>query len=202
MARTSVDEGGTLNGPSVLGNDSDPDSVSLTAVLETGPAHGSVTLDPDGTFAYTHDGSETTSDSFTYRVSDGSLTSAPVTVSITVTPVNDPPVAVADGPYPVDEGGTLNGPSVLGNDWDPDSVSLTAVLETGPAHGSVSLDPDGTFTYTHDGSETTSDSFTYRVSDGSLTSAPVTVSITVTPVNDPPVGRWPMGPFTWPRAGR
>ncbi|HKO58082.1 MAG TPA: Ig-like domain-containing protein, partial [Thermoanaerobaculia bacterium] len=168
----TVAEGGTLNvaAPGVLANDSDPDGDPITAILVSGPAHGSVTLNANGSFTYIHDGSETTSDSFTYKANDGSLDSNVATVTIAVTPVNDPPVAHNDA-YMVAEGGTLNvaAPGVLANDTDPDS-SLTASVVTGPVHGSLVLNPNGSFTYIHDGSETTADSFTYQASDGFLTS--------------------------------
>ncbi|HEV7487903.1 MAG TPA: Ig-like domain-containing protein [Thermoanaerobaculia bacterium] len=189
----SVAEGGTLNqsAPGVLGNDTDSDSPTLTAVLVSGPSHASsFALNANGSFSYVHDGSETTSDSFTYRANDGSLNSNVATVNIAVTPVNDAPVAVNDGPYNVPEGGTLNiaSPGVLANDTDADSPTLTAVLVSGPTHASsFALNANGSFTYVHDGSETTTDSFTYRANDGSLNSNVATVSITITPVNDAPV---------------
>jgi VCBS repeat-containing protein len=188
----SVAEGGTLNvtGPGVMSNDTDPDGPTMTAILVSGPSRAaSFTFNADGSFNYVHDGSETTADSFTYKVSDGSLFSNVATVSITVSPVNDAPAAVNDS-YTVAEGGTLSisAPGVLGNDTDPDSPTLTAVLVSGPAHASsFTLNANGSFNYVHDGGETTSDSFTYKVSDGSLFSNVATVSITVTPVNDAPV---------------
>ncbi len=186
----TVAEGGTLNvpAPGVLANDSDPEGQPITAILVSGPAHGMLTLNANGSFTYIHDGSETTSDSFTYKANDGSLDSNVATVTITVTPVNDAPFAQNDS-YTVAEGGTLNvaAPGVLSNDTDPDSPTLTAVLVSGPAHGSLALNLNGSFTYIHDGSETTSDSFTYKASDGTAFSNVATVSITVTPVNDPPV---------------
>jgi VCBS repeat-containing protein len=187
----TVAEGGTINlvAPGVLANDSDPDGPAMTAVLVSGPAHASsFTLNPDGSFIYVHDGGESTSDSFTYRASDGTLQSNLATVSITITPVNDAPVANNDA-YTVAEGGTLNvpAPGVLGNDSDPDS-SLTAVLVTGPANASsFTLNADGSFNYVHNGSETTSDSFTYKANDGSVDSNVATVAITITPTNDAPV---------------
>ncbi len=73
---------------SLLGNDIDPDGRTLTASTSpvTGPSHGMLTLNPDGTFRYQHDGSDSMSDSFTYRVSDPGGETATAVVSVTVTP--------------------------------------------------------------------------------------------------------------------
>ena len=188
----AVDEGGTISNTfNVLTNDTDADNDTLTAVIVTPPVNSSAfTLNANGTFTYTHNGSDTTSDSFTYQARDpsGSL-SGTATVSITINAINDPPVATNDGPFNVNEGGTIAGTfNVLTNDTDPENNPLTAVLVTAPVNaGAFSLNPNGTFTYTHNGSETTTDSFTYRASDGSSQSAnAATVSITITPVNDIP----------------
>jgi hypothetical protein len=99
---------------------------------------------------------------------------------VTITAVNTPPVATNDS-YTVDYGAVLNvaAPGVLINDSDPEGRPLTAVVVTGPANGSLALDPNGSFTYTPNFGFTGSDSFTYRASDGSGTSGPATVSITV-----------------------
>jgi FtsP/CotA-like multicopper oxidase with cupredoxin domain len=116
---------------------------------------------------------------------------------ITVTgaggPTNVPPVAVADGgaAYTLTQGDTLNvaAPGVLGNDNDGGDGPgpLLAVLVSPPANhdiansGPFTLNADGSFTYVHDGSATTSDSFTYLVNDGVDNSSPATVTITVNP---------------------
>jgi len=187
---TSVDEGGAINNTfNVLGNDTDPEDDTLTAVLVNGPTNATTfNLNANGTFSYVHDGSETTSDSFTYQANDGDLSSNTATVSITINSVNDVPVAANDGPFVVDEGATFasGAVSVLDNDTDTENDPLTALLVAAPANASAfTLNADGTFTYTHNGSETLTDSFTYRANDPSPSNV-ATVSITITPVNDAP----------------
>jgi VCBS repeat-containing protein len=190
----TVAHGGTIAipAPGVLINDTDPEGDTLSSILVAPPLHGTVTLSPNGGFTYTHNGSNTLSDVFTYLANDGNADSVPTAVMITVGP-DAPPVANPDS-YTVAEGGTLTVPSVgnpslFANDSDPDTPQTlwTKTIVTPPAHAaSFTQQPNGGFTYVHDGSETTSDSFTYTLSDGILTSAPTTVTITVTPVNDAP----------------
>lgn len=284
----TVAEGGTattLTGgaTSVLANDTDAESDPLAAILVSGPLHGSLTLNANGTFNYTHDGSETSGDSFSYRASDGTSSGNLVTVNIAITPVNDAPIAyddhytinedqalpiafplsalaandmdpegdpmsvtavgnpihgtfaivggslvftpeanfhgtasfdytIADASYrtsnatvyievmPVQdapvavgdriavlEGATAttlsNGVgSLLANDSDADGDPLIAMLVSGPAHGTLMLNVDGSFSYFHDGSQTRSDSFSYMAYDGHDTSNLATVSVDILPV--------------------
>jgi VCBS repeat-containing protein len=139
----------------------------------------------DGSFSYTHNGSETLSDSFSYAASDGVLASTTVSVPITVQPVNDPPVGTADA-LEVLRGqitSSLSGGeiSVLANDSDPEMDLLSATLVDEPQHGTLVLSSDGTFVYSQEGGPSLVDSFTYRASDGSAQSSPITVFITITP---------------------
>jgi VCBS repeat-containing protein len=173
--------------PGVLGNDSDPDGNPLTAVLESVPSHGSLTLNADGSFTYAPAADFAGSDSFTYRASDGTLTSNPATVTITITATNDGPTAAGDAySTPEDTALTVPAPGMLGNDADPDGDPLTAALVSGPSHGTLTLNANGSFSYAPAADYHGSDSFTYRASDGTLTSNPATVTITVTAANDPP----------------
>ena len=126
---------------SVLRNDSDadniflalPPSTGLTAVLVTGPTHGSVTLNGDGTFSYIPNQDFNGTDSFTYVATDGSANSNTATVTLRVTPVNDAPVSNDDA-FTGNQLETLHIPvtGVLGNDIDVDADPLTAILVTEP----------------------------------------------------------------------
>ncbi len=179
----------------VRSNDTDADGDSLTVTGVSQGAQGSVVIDAiTGNPVYAPNSWFSGNDSFTYTISDGNGGSATASVTVTVQAApagNQPPVAVADS-ISVAEGSTATvlvggSPSLLANDTDPDGDPLVAVLVTGPVHGTLALNANGTFGYTHNGSETTSDSFTYRASDGQAMGNIVTVSITVTPVNDAPV---------------
>jgi len=179
---------------------------TLTYTVTGAPASGSLNLGTSFTQAqidanalsYTQDGSEVTSDSFTFTVSDGNGGSIGATVfAITVTPVNDNPVLAVNAGAVVAEGGSV----VIGNTelqvTDPDvGDTLTYTVTSAPASGSLNLGTSFTqaqidanaLSYTQDGSELASDSFTFTVSDANGGSIGATVfAITVTPVNDNPV---------------
>lgn len=165
----------------LLSNDSDPEGSPLTAAVASQPASGAVTVNADGSFTYTPNTNYNGTDSFTYRASDGVRTSAPATVTVIVTPVNDPPTALNDN-YTVGQNETatvIASQGVLANDTDPDSTGLTATLVAGGSHGQVTLNADGSFSYVPDTNYSGLDSFTYRASDGSLNSSSATVVVQV-----------------------
>ncbi|MBT3056706.1 MAG: tandem-95 repeat protein, partial [Candidatus Thiodiazotropha sp. (ex Codakia orbicularis)] len=173
----------------VLNNDTGLGDTPVTVSLVTDVTNGSLTLNGDGTFSYTHDGSENFTDSFTYRVTDNDGETADATVTINVTPVSDEtPVANADS-ITVAEGGTVTtlvggASTVLNNDTGLGDTPVTVSLVADVTNGSLTLNGDGTFSYTHDGSENFTDSFTYRVTDNDGETADATVTINVTPVSD------------------
>jgi len=290
----------TVAAPGVLGNDSDPvEGSPITAVLVTDVSNGSLSLSSDGAFSYTPAANYFGSDSFTYSANDGSDNSAPATVTITVSPINDEPSFAAVNPpasdedagaqtvagwaafnagpgegsqsviaytisgvtngglfsaAPVvanngtltytavadsfgtstfdvsvqDDGGTANvgdddtsqtlsftitvnsvndlpiagadaysvaedqtltvtAPGVLSNDSDPVEASpITAALVSNVSNGTLNLNANGSFTYTPAANYFGADSFTYSANDGGDNSAPATVTITVSPINDEP----------------
>ena len=196
-----VDEDTALTVPAsgVLVNDTDADSTTLTAVLVSGPSHGTLTLNTDGSFSYTPAADYNGTDSFTYRANDGQSNSNVAAVTITINPVNDPPTAVDDS-YIVDKDTALTVPAsgVLGNDTDADSTTLTTVLVSGPSHGTLTLNPDGSFSYTPAADYSGTDSFTYKANDGQVDSGPATVTIDVIPSeNTPSGGGWVRAVVPW-----
>jgi len=181
----------------VLFNDTDPESDPLSAVLVSGPSAGTLECvlgdDPNvcanGSFTYTPNAFFNGTDSFTYVANDGVLDSNLATVTITVTGVNNGPVAVADA-YDAEEGTTLSvaAPGVLGNDSDVDGDALTATAVGAPPPGVLALNPDGSFDYTPAGIAGTVEVFDYDACDPEPLCSTATVTINVVPAaaNVPP----------------
>ncbi len=164
-------------GPGILANDRDANGDALTAVLVSAPQHGTLSLDPTGGFTYTAAGFHGR-DSFTYRASDGRALSDAATVALTV---NTRPV-INDDHYTARQNTTLTVPVGLGllaNDRDGDGDRLTAALVSGPRHGTVTLQADGSFAYTPAAGFLGGDSFTYRAGDGTVFGDVAVVSLGV-----------------------
>jgi hypothetical protein len=173
--------------PGVLGNDS-PGSGggSLTAALVSGPSHGTLDLHSDGSFTYTPTANYNGPDQFTYKANNGFADSNPATVRITVNPVNDPPVA--DPRSHNVSFNTATPITLTGSDVDGDALTFRVTAQ--PLHGSLTgTAPD--LTYTPAAGYSGPDGFAFVANDGTVDSAPATVSITVgaapPPANHPPV---------------
>ena len=167
--------------PGVLSNDYDPDGDPITATAATQPANGYVIMYTSGAFEYTPDPGFTGDDVFTYKAFDGTSSSTPAQVKITVTGGNTAPVANADV-YATAVNTTLIVPpetGVLLNDYDADGDTLTAVKLGDPAHGTLMLSSNGGFTYIPELNYAGDDIFTYQAFDGITNSSPVQVTITV-----------------------
>ena len=183
---------------SVSATDVDTDTAALTYTKASDPAHGSVTVNSDGTYTYTPDTDWNGTDSFDVTVSDGQAenNTDTGTVVVTVTPVNDAPDAVDDTASTSED--TAVTIDVLSNDNDIDqdsdlnaepdmtalsiSISQTALVD--PSHGSIAV-VDGKIVYTPSANYYGSDTFEYNAYDGQALST-ATVTVTVSPVNDAP----------------
>ena len=183
-ATTAEDTAVAIN---VLANDSDPNTGdTLTPALVTQPGNGTLAATATG-WNYTPNANFNGADFFTYRVSDGTTTSNTATVSIIVTPSNDAPKAVDDSASTdEDTPVTIPAPGLLANDSDVEGSALTAALMSHPAHGTVAVNADGSFTYIPEPDYSGEDSFTYKANDGTADSHTATVSITVNDVPDVP----------------
>jgi hypothetical protein len=169
-----------ING--VLAGDSDPDGGALTAVLLQDVRHGLLAFNNDGSFIYTPELDYFGKDTLKYQARDpAGLTSAVISVVITITSVNDAPVAIPDT-FTVKNNVILTvvAPGVMTNDTDADLNNLVTVKVTDPASGTITLNSNGSFTYTPVISYTGSVTFTYRVYDGTVYSTTVSDVINVT----------------------
>lgn len=187
----SVNEDTTLNvsAPGVLGNDTDVDGDALTAVLVTAPSNGTLTLSANGSFTYTPNLNFNGTDAVSYKANDGMADSNVATVTVIVTPVNDPPNAVDDTTTVAEDSGA-NAIDVLANDsFAPDAGEiLTVIAVTQGTNGSVAIAGGGTgVSYIPNANFNGTDNFTYTISDGNGGTDIAAVAVTVIPVNDPPL---------------
>jgi len=163
---------------------SDPDGDTLTYNVVTGPSHGRLSGKAPK-LTYTPQPNFNGKDSFTFNVNDGTVDGVPVTVLIMVKAVNDPPTANDDSVTTQED--TLVSITLAGCDLDGDALIYSVVK--GPSHGSLSgTGPN--LTYTPNANFNGSDSFLFKVNDGTVDSAAATVSITLKPVNDPPTASY------------
>ena len=168
----------TIAAPGVIANDDDADGDPLVVSVGTPPDHGTVSLGSAGGFTYVPDAGYVGADGFTYTLTDGAMSDSAV-VAIDV--VNLSPVAVPDA-YEVTSGAATTvgaAEGVLANDSDPDGDTVTATWASDPTDGTLSLLPDGSFTYTPDPGFVGTDSFTYRPTDGIAVAGAVTVTVIV-----------------------
>ena len=163
----------------LTGSDLDT-SDSLSYTIVAAPANGAVTL-VGAVATYVPAANYNGVDSFTFKVNDGTVDSAAATVSITVTPVNDTPIAIVQTVTVAEDGSVAI--TLGGSDLDGDSLSFVSVGS--PANGVLTgIAPN--LTYTPSANYNGTDSFTFKVNDSTVDSAAATISITVTPVNDAP----------------
>lgn len=161
----------------VLANDSDPQGFKLTVESTTTPAHGSTTVNPNGTVTYTPQPTFAGNDAFSYTVSNGHGGTASATVTVTVQQP-PPPVARPDtATTPFNKPVSI---AVLANDSSPVNLPLSVTQTTQPANGTAAIGSNGSITYAPHSTFSGSDSFSYTISDG-YHSASSNVTVTVQP---------------------
>jgi len=192
----------------VLANDI---GTGLTTIPGTGPSHGTLTLNADGSFTYTPDAGFFGTDTFTYSVQDefGRDSASPATVTITVNLPAAP--SAADDSYTTTADTAINQDAsggVLANDTGT-GISVTG--NTDPANGTLTINADGSFLYTPTSGFSGPDSFDYTTTDAFNRTANATVTLTVNPVAEDVTGSGPgpgainvtppapigVGPFTY-----
>ena len=182
----TVNEDAAITNTNVISNDTEADGDTLTLTAASTDGTGTVAVNADGlSVDYTPAADFNGTETITYTVSDGALT-ATGTFTITVTAVNDAPVAVADA-LTVSEDAAITNTDVIANDTDVDADTLTLTAASTDGTGTVAVNADGlSVDYTPAADFNGTETITYTVSDGALT-ATGTFTITVTAVNDAPV---------------
>jgi hypothetical protein len=162
----------------VLANDG---ITAVSALLVTAPAHGTVTLNANGSFTYVPVASYYGIDTYTYAARNAAGVAGPV-ATVTITIRRDLPPDADNDQYSTKKNTTLTvgGAGVLANDSDPENGALTAVLVTGPAHGTLTLNAAGNFVYVPAANFAGTDTFTYNAKDTLGQTDTATVTITVT----------------------
>ena len=188
---TAVNDAPTAIAQSVTGNEDAPKTITLTGsdvegstltyTLATSSSNGTIALSGN-VVTYTPSTNYNGTDTFTFTVSDGGLTSAPATINISIVPVNDAPTATTQSSSGNEDAAQTI--TLAGNDIDGDN--LTYALASNSSNGSVSISGN-VVTYNPNTNYNGTDSFTFKTSDGELTSSPATVNISIAAVNDAPV---------------
>ncbi|HQU65314.1 MAG TPA: Ig-like domain-containing protein, partial [Flavobacteriaceae bacterium] len=178
---------------SVATNDENPDGPAgtevFTLVAGSGPSNGTLVFNPDGSYTYTPNPDFVGEDSFEYQVCDGgnpiACDTATVTIEVVDDPVigNDPPVANND--TNTTEVDTPVSGNVLVNDFDLDGDPIVVTSNTNPSNGTVTVNPDGSYTYIPNPGFEGEDTFEYTICDNGTPALcdTATVTITVVPNN-------------------
>ncbi len=186
---TDVTTGTNAVAIDVAGNDTDVDgNLDINSVITlTNPSSGTLTLLGGGVISYTPSSNFSGIDTFTYRIFDTGLLSDTATVTVTVTAINNPPVAIDD--TDVTSGTNAVAIDVAGNDTDVDgNLDINSVITlTNPSSGTLTFLGGGVISYTPSSNFSGIDIFTYRIFDTGLLSDTATVTVTVTAINNPPV---------------
>ncbi|SFD68710.1 Ig-like domain-containing protein [Roseivivax sediminis] len=182
IARTNEDTSVVID---VLDDDTDVEGDTLSVTGASGASNGWLSVGTDNRVTYSPDANFNGTDTFTYTVSDGNGGTDRATVTVTVDPVNDAPVAGNDTVTTAEDTPLSFDPRTNDSDVDKDPLVISGT--TSPPWGSVSTEAGGGLTYTPVPDFNGTDTFTYTINDGNNARATATVTVIVTPVNDAPV---------------
>src|SRR5213075_2012755 len=166
-----------------LANDSDLDGHPLTIISST-TTNGTVVIEGGTNLLFTPAPNFNGTTTITYTISDGNGGTATATVTVTVTPVNDPPVAVDDSASTPEDVAVTIGPLANDSDLDGDPLTITGATTT---NGTVVIVGGTNLFYSPTANFNGTTTIPYTISDGNGGTASATVTVTVIPVNDPPV---------------
>ena len=190
-----------LTGSLVATDVDDPETLSYEVADGGAPTSGAVNINLNGTYSYQLSDSaqslaagDTLTDTFTYEVTDSQGAASTATITITIVGTNDGPVATADAISGTEDNLVLTG-SLVATDVDiPETLSFSVADGGAPTSGTVTVNPDGTYTYQLSDSaqslsagETLTDTFTYEVADSQGAVSTATITITIVGTNDGPV---------------
>ena len=184
----SGDEDAVINGSLTATDAADGLTDGSYFTVTTDASNGTATIDAEtGAWSYTPTGDYNGSDSFTVTITDDDGHTATQAISLTINPVNDAPVSVADT-LTIEEDAGATVISILDNDSDVEGDSISLASKTHGSNGTVANNGDGTVSYTPSANFNGSDTFTYTATDGTDTSTETTVTVTISAVNDDPTG--------------
>jgi VCBS repeat-containing protein len=166
---------------------SNPDNVTLTYSIVSNGKKGiaTITNPSTGAFVYTPDANTTGTDSFTFKANDGVSNSNKATITVTIVAVNDPPVSMPES-LTTNEDTPVSG-TLMAVDADLQPLTYSIVNNGSMGNTAITNPSTGAFVYTPDPNANGTDSFSFQASDGLVNSNVSTVTITIDPVNDPPV---------------
>jgi len=168
----------------LVGTDPDSDPLTYSLVHQATKGTATITNASTGAFSYVPNSNQSGKDVFAYKVNDGGQDSNIAVVTITINAANDTPVA-ASGSLRINED-TAASAHLLGADVDGDSLTYSIVSNGSSGTASITNAATGAFTYTPDANATGTDTFTYKVNDGTVDSSAATVTVTINAINDAP----------------
>ena len=183
-AAITTDENKAYSGQ-LAATDGDGDALTYSIVSNGTKGTAAVTTPATGAFTYTPNTDAAGSDSFTFRVNDGTVNSNTATVTVTINAVNVAPVATGAA-ITTDENKAYSG-QLAATDGDGDALTYSIVSNGTKGTAAVTTPATGAFTYTPNTDAAGSDSFTFRVNDGTVNSNTATVTVTIKAVNVAPV---------------